>query len=48
MLLQDTMAANPARYGEIETLAGTQALTSTGVSIDLNWDTLSLHQQADS
>ncbi|GHA09739.1 hypothetical protein UN63_02720 [Oceanisphaera arctica] len=45
LLLQDAMAANPARYGEIETLAGTQALTSTGVGIGLNWDTLSLHQQ---
>ncbi|OIN08065.1 hypothetical protein BFR47_15745 [Oceanisphaera psychrotolerans] len=45
LLLQDAMTANPARYGDIDTLAGTRALTSTGVSIDLDWDTLSLRQQ---
>jgi hypothetical protein len=45
LLLEDAMTANPARYGDIDTLAGTRALTSTGVSIDLDWDTLSLRQQ---
>ncbi|MFP2767916.1 PepSY domain-containing protein [Oceanisphaera sp. KMM 10153] len=45
LLLQDAMAANPTRYGEIESLDGTRAFTSTGISISLDWDTLSLRQQ---
>ncbi|WP_116473327.1 PepSY domain-containing protein [Zobellella maritima] len=45
LLLQDAMAANPARYGNITALAGNRAHTSTGVSISLDWDTLSLRQE---
>ncbi|OXY82387.1 PepSY domain-containing protein [Oceanimonas doudoroffii] len=45
LLLQDAMAANPARYGQIVELNGTDARTSTGVNISLNWNTLTLRQE---
>ncbi len=43
-LVEDAVLANPTRYGEIQNISGTEISTSTGVTIRLNWDRLSLSQ----
>jgi hypothetical protein len=43
-LITDAMSQHPARYGEIVQVQGDNFLTSTGVSISVNWSTLSLTQ----
>ena len=44
-LLADAMTMNEERYGHIERVDGLTAYTSTGVTIELNWDELSLSQR---
>ncbi|MBL1377387.1 PepSY domain-containing protein [Zobellella iuensis] len=44
-LLQDAISVNPTRYGDIVALEGARARTSTGVSLHLDWNTLTLRQQ---
>ncbi len=44
-LVEDAISQNPQRYGELLQTDLDQYRTSTGVSISLNWDTLSFYQQ---
>lgn len=44
-LLADAFSADPARYGTVVSVAGTQARTDTGVAVTLDWSTLSLAQR---
>lgn len=44
-LLKEAIAANPSRYGTIETINGTSATTSTGATVTLDWNRLSLSQR---
>lgn len=44
-LLTDAFQHNPLRYGELLHIEGNQATTSTGVDVQLYWDTLSISQQ---
>jgi hypothetical protein len=44
-LLEDAFSANPARYGHVATLDGNLATTTTGVTVNIDWNTLSLSQQ---
>lgn len=44
MLIDDALASNKARYGEIASVDGTNAKTSTGVDIKLDWTSLRLSQ----
>ncbi|MGH9831874.1 MAG: PepSY domain-containing protein [Blastocatellia bacterium] len=43
-LLLDAFSANPGRYGQISTIAGATATTTTNVRVTLNWNRLSLQQ----
>lgn len=43
-LLQDAFSANPERYGQVSTIEGTTATTTTNVKVALNWNRLSLQQ----
>ncbi len=43
-LVADAISQSPSRYGEIVEVDGNTFLTSTGVSINLSWTTLSLAQ----
>lgn len=43
-LLSDAIANNKARYGDIVSVDGLSAKTSTGVNLTLNWNTLRLSQ----
>jgi len=45
MLLKDAFTANPQRYGDISSISGHTATTSTGVEITLDWDRLSFQQR---
>jgi PepSY-associated transmembrane protein len=44
-LLEDAVSDNKPRYGSIVSVDGLTAHTSTGVTIDLDWNTLSLQQR---
>ncbi|MBI3650901.1 MAG: PepSY domain-containing protein [Acidobacteria bacterium] len=44
-LLNDALAINPARYGQIVSVNGTNATTSTGVQVKLNWERMTLSQR---
>ena len=44
-LLSDALVNNKARYGEIESIDGLSAQTTTGVKVTLDWPSLSLSQQ---
>ncbi len=44
-LLADAFTANPARYGEFSSVDGSTITTSTGVTITLDWNRLSLSQR---
>jgi len=44
-LIDDAVRDKRARYGEIVSVSGLTARTSTGVTITLDWDTLSLEQR---
>lgn len=44
LLINDAIASNKTRYGEIVSISGIKAKTSTGVDITLNWTGLSLRQ----
>ncbi len=43
-LLEDAFRFNPDRYGDIVSIEGNVAQTSTGVVVTVNWDTLSITQ----
>jgi len=45
MLLKDAFTANAQRYGDISSISGHTATTSTGVEINLDWDRLSFQQR---
>jgi hypothetical protein len=45
LLVGDAIARNPSRYGEIASVAGDTVVTTTGVTITLDWDRLSLTQR---
>ncbi|WP_144394570.1 PepSY domain-containing protein [Pleionea sediminis] len=47
LLIDDAIAHNKARYGEIEQWVDNKAMTSTGVRISLNWETLKLRQKGE-
>ena len=44
-LLEDAFTANAQRYGSVRSIAGDSITTSTGVNIDMDWQTLSFQQQ---
>lgn len=44
LLFDDAIQSDPERYGSIERLDAWTATTSTGVEIDLDWDTLRFNQ----
>jgi hypothetical protein len=44
-LLEDAFNANPTRYGHVATLEGDVATTTTGVTVNIDWNTLSFTQQ---
>lgn len=44
-LMKDAFSANPARYGEVTSVAGDTITTSTGVVVKLDWARLSLQQK---
>ncbi len=43
-LLQDAANQNPQRYGTLLRFEGETAITSTGVALQLDWDTLAITQ----
>lgn len=43
-LIDDATSYNRNRYGQVERISNGIAITSTGVEIELNWQTLSLQQ----
>ena len=43
-LLQDAFSANPERYGQVSTIEGATATTTTNVRVALNWNRMSLQQ----
>ncbi len=45
LLMQDAVSANPERYGAIGVIDGLRATTSTGITIELDWDTMALSQE---
>ena len=45
LLLKDAFTVNPQRYGDISTISGNTARTSTGVEVTIDWDKLSLQQR---
>lgn len=44
LLVEDAIDQRPERYGQLAELQGLQAITSTGVTLRLDWDTLTLSQ----
>lgn len=44
LLLEEAIAANARRYGELISVDGSQATTDTGVELSLDWTTLSISQ----
>jgi hypothetical protein len=44
-LLKDAFSSNPQRYGEIATVSGNTATTTTGVEVSLDWNKMSLQQK---
>jgi hypothetical protein len=44
-LLREAISANPSRYGTIEAIEGTNATTTTGARLNLDWNQLSLSQR---
>lgn len=44
-LVTDAFAGNPNRYGELSSVDGSTITTSTGVTITLDWNRLSLSQR---
>ncbi|WP_019529632.1 hypothetical protein [Dasania marina] len=44
-LIADALRSDPQRYGNINTVDGYQATTTTGVNITLDWHTLGLKQR---
>ena len=44
LLLEEAIAANSRRYGELISVEGNQATTDTGVELSLDWTTLSISQ----
>jgi len=44
LLLEEAIAANARRYGELISVDGNQATTDTGVELSLDWTTLSISQ----
>jgi len=44
-LVEDAISQNPQRYGELLNSQSDPFRTSTGVTITVNWETLSLYQQ---
>lgn len=44
-LVSDAITANKIRYGEIKSVTGNKVMTTTDVTITLNWPQLSLRQQ---
>jgi len=47
ILLRDAFSHNEARYGEIVSIDGLSAKTSTGVKVTLNWPSLRLSQSGE-
>jgi hypothetical protein len=45
LLLKDAFTGNPTRYGDITDVSGYTARTSTGVSVTLDWNNLTLQQR---
>ncbi|MCR8921481.1 PepSY domain-containing protein [Dasania sp. GY-MA-18] len=45
LLIADAIRSDPKRYGNIASINGDQASTSTGVSISLDWGSLALKQR---
>ena len=45
LLLEDAFSHNKERYGEVSRIDGNTAHTTTGVEINLNWQSLSLSQK---
>jgi hypothetical protein len=45
VLLTEAIAANRSRYGAITSIEGTSATTSTGATVTLDWNRLSLSQR---
>lgn len=43
-LFEDTVSQNPARYGSIESIENSTALTSTGIEIELDWNEMKFTQ----
>ena len=44
-LVSDAISQNPARYGQVSTISGDTAITTTGIVITLDWSRLSLSQR---
>lgn len=44
-LWQDAFTANPSRYGTVATLNGATAMTSTNVTVTLDWNRMSVQQR---
>jgi hypothetical protein len=44
-LIDDVISSNKERYGEVVSVDGTNALTSTGIDIKLDWSSLRLSQK---
>ena len=45
VLLREAIADNPVRYGTIDAIDGTNATTTTGARLNLDWNQLSLSQR---
>lgn len=45
LLLNDAMTSNIQRYGQVTSIDGNTAVTSTGVRVTLYWDSLTISQQ---
>lgn len=45
LLLEDAFSHNKERYGKVSSINGNTALTTTGVEVNLNWQSLSLSQK---
>jgi hypothetical protein len=46
-LINDAIQFNPQRYGQIESLKGMEATTTTAVKITLNWTEMRLYQKGE-
>jgi hypothetical protein len=46
-LISDAIQFNPKRYGQIETINGLEAITTTAVKITLNWAEMRLYQKGE-